>query len=58
MPSGGGLEILEALAGTVLYLKSPNGHYWRIQVSDLGAITTTDTGTAPPTDGVVPPTPT
>jgi hypothetical protein len=31
-----------------LVLKSPNGHYWRFQVTDLGALTTTDLGTTKP----------
>ena len=31
-----------------LVLKSPDGHYWRFQVTDLGALTTTDLGTTKP----------
>ena len=32
--------------GTVM--KSPNGHYWRATISDLGVITWTDLGTTKP----------
>lgn len=35
-----------ATAGVVL--KSPDGHYWRITVSNAGALTTTDLGTGRP----------
>jgi hypothetical protein len=31
-----------------LIIRSPNGHYWEVGVSDLGAITTTDLGTGNP----------
>jgi hypothetical protein len=31
-----------------LVLKSPNGHYWRISVSNAGALSTTDLGTTAP----------
>lgn len=31
-----------------LVLKSPDGHYWRITVTNLGALTVTDTGTSIP----------
>jgi hypothetical protein len=31
-----------------LVLKSPDGHYWRVQVTNLGALTTTDLGTTKP----------
>jgi hypothetical protein len=29
-------------------LQSPNGHYWRVQVTNAGALTTTDLGTTAP----------
>lgn len=29
-------------------LKSPDGHYWRVQISNAGALTTTDLGTTKP----------
>jgi len=31
-----------------LVLKSPDGHYWRFQVADTGALVTTDLGTTKP----------
>jgi hypothetical protein len=31
-----------------LILKSPDGHYWRVKVSNAGALTTTDLGTSKP----------
>jgi len=31
-----------------LVLKSPNGHYWRFQVADTGALVTTDLGLTKP----------
>lgn len=31
-----------------LVLKSPDGHYWRLSVSNLGAISTTDLGLTKP----------
>lgn len=31
-----------------LVLKSPDGHYWRLQVSNTGVISTTDLGTTKP----------
>jgi hypothetical protein len=31
-----------------LILKSPNGHYWRATISDLGAVTWADLGTTKP----------
>jgi hypothetical protein len=31
-----------------LILKSPDGHYWRVKVSNAGALTTTDLGTTKP----------
>lgn len=33
---------------TGIVLKDTNGHYWRIGVSTLGALTTTDLGTTKP----------
>lgn len=33
-------------AGVIL--KSPDGHYWRVQVTNFGALTTTDLGTTLP----------
>lgn len=40
---------------TKLYLKdaAAPAHYWRLGVTTLGAVTTTDVGTTEPTDGVV-----
>lgn len=35
-------------APAAVYLKSPNDHYWRLTISDAGAISTTDTGTDVP----------
>ncbi len=32
-----------------LILRSPNDHYWRVTVSNAGALTTTDLGTTKPT---------
>lgn len=32
----------------ILYIKSPNGHYWSIVIDNAGAITYTDIGTALP----------
>jgi len=31
-----------------LVLKSPDGHYWRVQVTNAGALTVTDLGTTKP----------
>ena len=31
-----------------LVLKSPDGHYWRLQVSNTGVVSTTDLGTTKP----------
>lgn len=31
-----------------LVMKSPNAHYWRLTISNVGAITTTDLGTTKP----------
>jgi len=31
-----------------LVLKSPDGHYWRVQVTNAGALTITDVGTSKP----------
>jgi hypothetical protein len=31
-----------------LYIRSSNGKYWKITVSDLGVVTTTDMGTTLP----------
>jgi hypothetical protein len=31
-----------------LVLKSPDGHYWRVQVTNAGALTTTDLGLTKP----------
>jgi hypothetical protein len=31
-----------------LIIKSPDGHFWQISVSNLGALTTTDLGTGNP----------
>ena len=33
---------------TGLVLKSPNGHYWRATISNLGVVTWTDLGTTKP----------
>lgn len=33
---------------TVPYVQSPNTHWWRINVSDLGVVTATDVGTTKP----------
>lgn len=33
-------------SSTGLILRSPDGHYWRVQVTNLGALTTTDLGTS------------
>ena len=38
-----------ALTGpAATYLKDANGHYWRLSVSILGVLTTTDVGTSVP----------
>jgi hypothetical protein len=39
--------IVDASAKGVV-LKSPNGHYWRVSVSNAGALSTADLGTAKP----------
>lgn len=31
-----------------IVLKSPNNHYWRVTISNLGALITTDLGTTKP----------
>ena len=31
-----------------IVLKSPDGHYWRVQVTNAGALTQTDLGTTKP----------
>ena len=33
-------------SGAGVILKSPDGHYWRVQVTNAGALTTTDLGTS------------
>ena len=40
---------------TKVYIKDSQSpaHYWQLGVTILGVITTTDTGTAVPTDGVI-----
>lgn len=34
--------------GRRLFLRSPNGHYWNITVSDAGALSATDMGATAP----------
>ena len=36
------------LAEGVQYLKSPDGHYWSVSISNLGVVTYTDVGTSIP----------
>lgn len=41
-------DLIVDLTTKGLVLKSPDGHYWRVTVSNAGALITTDAGTTKP----------
>lgn len=44
---------VDTLRSSGIYLLDANGHYWRLGVSVLGVVTSTDEGTDEPTGAIV-----
>lgn len=51
----GGQEVLNAIAGAKIVVRSPNGHYWEVTATDLGVPLLVDLGTEEPSGSVVGP---